>query len=109
MFKWDVLRHLKDFAESYRGKLADYEDLEEQGRLLKLPCKIGDTVYKVDKVSGKIKQHKVIRFETEQVDFDNYEYCFLRHFGKTVFLTKSEAKAKLSELRGGKDEADGCR
>lgn len=26
-------------------KLAEYEDLEEQGRLLKLPCKVGDTVY----------------------------------------------------------------
>ena len=26
-------------------KLADYEDLEEQGRLLALPCKIGDRLY----------------------------------------------------------------
>ena len=26
-------------------KLGEYEDLEEQGLLLKLPCKVGDTVY----------------------------------------------------------------
>lgn len=26
-------------------KLADYEDLEEQGRLLKLPCKVGDKIF----------------------------------------------------------------
>lgn len=26
-------------------KLKDYEDLEEQGRLIKLPCKVGDTIY----------------------------------------------------------------
>ena len=26
-------------------KLAEYEDLEEQGLLLRLPCKVGDTVY----------------------------------------------------------------
>ena len=26
-------------------KLKDYEDLEEQGLLFKLPCKVGDTVY----------------------------------------------------------------
>lgn len=26
-------------------KLKDYEDLEEQGLLVKLPCKVGDTVY----------------------------------------------------------------
>lgn len=29
-------------------KLADYEDLEEQGRLLALPCKIGDRLYWID-------------------------------------------------------------
>ena len=29
-------------------KLADYEDLEEQGRLLVLPCKIGDRLYWID-------------------------------------------------------------
>ena len=29
-------------------KLADYEDLEEQGLLLKLPCRVGDIIYEVD-------------------------------------------------------------
>jgi hypothetical protein len=29
-------------------KLKDYEDLEEQGRLLVLPCKIGDRLYWID-------------------------------------------------------------
>lgn len=29
-------------------KLAEYEDLEEQGRLIKLPCKVGDTVWDND-------------------------------------------------------------
>ena len=29
-------------------KLADYEDLEEQGLLVRLPCKVGDTVYRVN-------------------------------------------------------------
>lgn len=28
-------------------KLKDYEDLEEQGRLVELPCKVGDTVYMI--------------------------------------------------------------
>lgn len=77
-------------------KLAYYENLEEQGRLVKLPCKVGDTVYKVDKVREKIKQYKVIHFETDRVDFDNYDSCFLSHFGKTVFLTKEEAEAELN-------------
>ena len=46
MFKWDVLRHLKDFAENYRERIKEYQQLEEQGRLVKLPCKVGDDVYK---------------------------------------------------------------
>lgn len=80
-------------------QLKEYQQLEEQGRLVKLPCKVGDTVYKIDRVSGKIKQHKVIHFEIERVDFDNYDYCFLHHFGKTVFLSEEEAEAKLKELQ----------
>ena len=84
----NIINHLAE-------KLCEYEDLEEQGRLVKLPCKVGDTVYKVDRVSEKIKQHKVIGFGDEQVAFDNYKYCFLSLFCKTVFLTKEEAEAEL--------------
>lgn len=34
----------KQVAE-YLKKLKEYQQLEEQGRLIKLPCKVGDTVY----------------------------------------------------------------
>ena len=43
--------------------LEEYEDLEEQGLMLKLPCKVGDTVYRIIKefytrinkiISGKV-------------------------------------------------------
>lgn len=73
-------------------KLAYYEDLEEQGRLIKLPCKVGDTVYHV--VQGRI------------VEVSNVDLFFLllsvveNRFNNSVFLTKSEAEAKLKELRG---------
>lgn len=36
---------LKSFADKILTKLAEYEDLEEQGLLLKLPCKVGDSVF----------------------------------------------------------------
>ena len=36
-------------------KLAEYEDLEEQGKLLKLPCVVGDTLYTFNSLpNGKI-------------------------------------------------------
>ena len=92
-----------------REKLKEYEDSEEQGRLIKLPCKVGDTVYGMS--MGKfisltvneisifcMKGEKIINAKCQSSDeFRNYVE---REFGKTVFLTKSEAEAKLEELRG---------
>lgn len=98
----------KQLAE-WLMQLKEYQSLEEQGRLVKLPCKVGDTVYKVNKASKKVSQHKVIKFEIDKTDvtaytmqiiFENYDFCFSHHFGETIFLTKSEAEAKLKELRG---------
>lgn len=40
-------------------KLAEYEDLEEQGLLLKLPCKVGDTAF----VDSKTIPTKNMEFE----------------------------------------------
>ena len=79
-------------------KLAEYEDLEEQGLLLRLPCKVGTTVYNTTwwddiqekvKVDGKsfyrtLHKHKVSKSTFSLVDIYN--------FGKTVFLTKAEAE-----------------
>lgn len=76
----------------YLRKLKNYENLEEQGRLIKLPCKVGDTVYHV--VQGRI------------VEVSNVDLFFLllsvveNRFNNSVFLTKSEAEAKLKELGG---------
>lgn len=38
---------VSDYASKVLTKLADYEDTEEQGLLIRLPCKVGDTVYVV--------------------------------------------------------------
>ena len=88
-------------------KLADYEDLEEQGRLIKLHCKVGDTVYVI--VGKNISVQKIQR---ATIDSEmKIEFCTKRRgfalfdIGKTVFLTKSEAEAKLKELRGGENES----
>ena len=71
-------------------KLKEYEDLEEQGRLISLPCKVGDTVYHV--VQGRI------------AEVSNVDLFFLllsvaeNRFNNSVFLTKSEAEQKLKEM-----------
>lgn len=89
MFKWDVIRHLRDFAKAYREQLKEYRQLEEQGRLIKLPCKVGDTVY-------LIKSNETI---VERVADMMFLGVLWEEFGKEWFLTKSQAEAKLKELR----------
>ena len=79
-----------DYKNLLIEKLGKYEDLEEQGRLVKLPCKVGDTVYHV--VQGRI------------VEVSNVDLFFLllsvaeNRFNNSVFLTKSEAEQKLKEM-----------
>lgn len=102
-------------------QLKEYRKLEEQDRLIKLPCKVGDTVY-VNGVLGygEAEKYKVIRVDyhstlgTGRNEFyiealldgkpDNSIGFYDKNFGKTVFLTQSEAEAKLKELRGGENE-----
>lgn len=116
-------------------KLKDYEDAEEQGLLLRLQCKVGDTVYvdsailpiseNIDhkipsyfparivsfrfakrnwmKIAVKAKWlHKWIDNETgpesAYIDSEKKFTISLSGIGKTVFLTESEAKAKLKEM-----------
>lgn len=103
----------KQVAECLR-KLKDYEDLEEQGRLIKLPCKVGDIVYKPNSVT--LKEIVEIKIESMFITESNFNIsgrttkmkysfcCTPKDFGKTVFLTKSEVEAKMKRLRGGEDE-----
>ena len=86
-------------------KLGKYEDLEEQGRLIKLPCKIGDKVWHI---SGRDIKEDVISGIEYSYDGMFYiwsnEDTWLGGFNDIVFLTKSEAEAKLKKLIGGENE-----
>ncbi len=95
-------------------KLNDLEDAEEEGRLVLLPCAVGDTVYVIyqgyvtsaevlafyiDRLGGmfdlKIKTNKetTVGFETI-IDTDNYTF---EEIGQTVFLTHEEAEKAIRE------------
>ena len=92
-------------------ELKEYRDLEEQGLLLKLPCKIGDTVYQL--INSHICEYKVIGicfdiFQNKwmyevayQIGLEWFKtMCDFDAFGKskTVFLTKEEAEKALERL-----------
>lgn len=86
-------------------KLAEYEDLEEQGKLPKLPCAVGDTAWLVGdkrvldyKVSGFSMDDSGISiiFIEKEIDGKIYSRSIdYTEYGKTVFLTKEKAEAAL--------------
>lgn len=75
-------------------KLAEYEELEEQGKLLKLQCAVGDTVYTLN----TLPSGRTIIGELEADEF----FCALcavnGRFGKTAFLTHEEAEKARNQL-----------
>lgn len=105
-------------------KLAAYEDAEEQELLLRLPCKVGDTVYVVTSpfnVFDDIEYDENMKDEVYEAYVSSVSFyesgeqyriyakvtnhfigVYFREcdFGKIVFLTKNEAEAKLAEMEG---------
>lgn len=89
-------------------KLGEYEDLEEQGKLLKLPCKVGDTVYRISQ-DFHTRMEYIEKTSVEKIAIYKdgvYVHCTCKPqvkmiLGLRVFFTQSEAEAKLKELRGG--------
>ena len=90
------------------NKLAEYEDLVEQGKLLKLPCKMGDITYWIsdeDEDGNKIptirENSPVIGIAVQEDGF--YILCdgdneYQKAAERWCFLTREEAEAALKEL-----------
>ena len=115
--RWNSEGHLMLGNELEIGyKLAEYEDLEEQGLLLKLPCKVGDTVYVIDTIYEcdndymdcimefpdvyQCERGFKCEYEHEKlvVRPKSFDFKMLDNFNKTVFLTKEEAEQELKRL-----------
>lgn len=79
-----------------KAELAEYKKLEDEGLLLRLPCKVGSTVYHV--VSNRI------------LEVENVNLFFLllsvaeNRFGKTVFCTLEEAEQALERMKEVQDK-----
>lgn len=112
----------RTMLEKCLRKLAEYEELEEQGLLLRLPCKVGDIIYvngilgyvngilgvgEAEKYKGiKVDYHS--NLETKRSEFyieallvsapENSIGFYDKEIGKTVFLTQAEAEQKLKEM-----------
>lgn len=82
-----------------RERLKEYEDLEEQGRLPKLPCNIGDFVFAINK-NKFIEFHQIVSIEIADDGIyckSDCRFCRIDDFGKTVFFTREEAREALEK------------
>ena len=87
-------------------ELKAYREAEEQGLLLRLPCKVGDTIYLVDFEENDYDEATIESIEIgKEGFFINSDYEIGTDLNaEYVFLTKEEAEQKLAEMKG---EADG--
>lgn len=84
-------------------ELKSFKEAEEQGLLVRLPCNVGDTVYKLWYYDGK--PYKIQQHVTRTLS----EICGLiesKNLGKTVFLTREEAEKKLEEMKSAQTSMD---
>lgn len=92
---YDNSYSVKNYQEIL-NKLGEYEDLDEQELLLKLPCRVGTTVYHIDYSKGIIKEDTVLEFSLDEDDlYINLKSCkwvVLDTFKNHFFFTKEEAE-----------------
>lgn len=90
-----------DWKNGCIKKLAEYENAEEEGRLVMLPCKIGTTVYVITYawLYGEVGDKAEKSYFVKEIPF---KYGLINEFNKTVFFTREEAEKALKEME--KDE-----
>ena len=86
------------------SRLRELAEADKDGRVVVLPCKVGDKLYRV--FAGEIFEHRVgsMKYFAIQGKWDIETYPFLPSvesgIGKTIFLTREEAEKALREMEG---------
>ena len=91
------------------SRLRELAEVDKDGRVVVLPCKVGDTVWRIVRDG----EPHITRDEVRDMYFaDDMTPCielvggrvtFTEKFGKTVFLSRAEAERALQEMEGKKD------
>ena len=107
-FKADCIKDAEEYEQfaEWLEELKSYKDLEEHGLLVRLPCKVGDMVYKITRFcSGGIRDCGY-SYECSEcpeykpfIEYIEFKIPILKDIGKTVFLAREEAEKKLDEMK----------
>jgi hypothetical protein len=101
----DELERYKAIADITTDRLSEICAAERDGRLVVLPCKVGDTVYRIisykcNAVCNKLNACNSFKYKAcKQAEFyvcpGTFQLNDMWWIGKTVFLTRAEAEAAL--------------
>lgn len=96
-------REVSKYAMKLYWKLKEYEDLEENGLLLRLPCKVGDMAYHIiqDRIADPpiyISEHEIQDVSVKAVYFADDWWTFEEMREMNAYLNKAEAERALAEM-----------
>ncbi len=74
-------------------RLRELAEADKDGRVVVLPCKVGDTVYRLQYV-----EQTPGRFVVGVVEIE-FALMWLEEFGETVFITSEEAEKALEAMK----------
>lgn len=93
-------------------RMKDLAKAEAEGRLLVLPCKVGDTVYlPATDDWDDILSYEVVEMGIDRdgpyfvINDEDHDHIPMEEMGKSVFLTREEAKKALAAMDRVKKEA----
>lgn len=94
---------MRDAEQEGVARLRELAKADMAGRLVVLPCKVGDKLYRV--FDGNISEHEVqnMKYFARQgrlgIDMTPFFPDAGRFIGKTVFLTREEAEKALEVMK----------
>ncbi len=92
-FSDDKIDELEEAIDNLRFRLSVYEQRLADGRMIELPCKVGDTVY-------ELRYNHCCTCPDQDyysIDEKSFSLDMLNEINKTVFLTREEAEQSLKE------------
>ena len=91
------------------SRLRELAEADKDGRVVVLPCKVGDTVWRIVRdgephiTRDEVRDMYFADDMTPCVELVGGRVTFTEKFGKTVFLSREEAEKALREMEGKKD------
>lgn len=91
------------------NRLRELAEADKDGRCVVLPCKVGDTVWRIVRdgephiTRDEVRDMYFADDMTPCVELVGGRVTFTEKFGKTVFLSREEAEKALREMEGKKD------